>query len=82
MNNEKQNKITQNANKYKSKEYKRIPLEYKLSDYEQLKSYCNAHNLKVNTFIKMCVDKCINEGFAPEQPEHKSYYNKANKECK
>lgn len=73
-----ENRKSKNAIAYNKENYKRIPLNYNLADYEQLKSYCNAHNLKVNTFIKMCVDKCINEGFAPVQPKHKSYYNKGN----
>lgn len=70
---------SQMSQDYINKTYKRIPLNYNLSDYERLKTYCNAHNLKVNTFIKMCIDKCINEGFAPTQPDHKSYYNKGEK---
>lgn len=69
----------QMTNEYKQKAYKRVPLDLPVEYHNQLKSYCNAHNLKVNTFIKMCIDKCINEGFAPEQPEHKSYYNKGEK---
>lgn len=64
---------------YKQKAYKRVPLDLPIEYHNQLKIYCNAHNLKVNTFIKMCIDKCIAEGFAPEQPEHKSYYNKGEK---
>lgn len=67
------------SNEYNSKTYKRVPLNIKNDDYERLKTYCNTHNLKVNTFIKLCIEKCMNEGFSPAQPEHKSYYNKAEK---
>ena len=71
-----ENRKSKNAIAYNKENYKRIPLNYNLSDYERLKNYCDIHNLKINTFIKMCIEKCMNEGFAPTQPEHKSYYNK------
>ncbi len=67
------------ANEYNKLHCKRVSLNIKNADYERLKTYCDAHNLKVNTFIKMCIEKCMNEGFSPEQPEHKSYYNKCEK---
>ena len=60
---------------YINKTYKRIPLNYRLEDYNTLKSYCDTHSLKINTYIKLCINKCMQEGFAPVQPDHKSYYN-------
>lgn len=71
-----ENRKSKNAIAYNKENYKRISLNCNFADYERLKTYCNTHSLKVNTFIKLCIEKCMSEGFSPTQPEHKSYYNK------
>ena len=41
--------------KYKEKAYKRIPLDIKLEEYEELKTFCEKNNETVNGFIKRII---------------------------
>ena len=38
--------------KYRAKALKRIPLDVPVEFYNELKTYCDAHNTGVNTFIR------------------------------
>ena len=48
--------------KYKEKEYKRIPLDVKISEYENIKKYCDEHGEKINGFIRRVVREAIGGG--------------------
>lgn len=48
--------------KYKEKEYKRIPLDVKISEYENIKKYCDEHGEKINGFIRRVVRDAIGGG--------------------
>lgn len=50
------NKATQ---KYKKKNYKRIPLEVTKENYEQIKSHSQARKETVNGFIKRAINETI-----------------------
>ena len=38
---------------------KRIPLNVKLTEYEEIKQYCEEQNTPVNTFIRTCIQSAI-----------------------
>lgn len=42
---------------YKKKSYKRVPLDMRIEDYEQLKAYCDKCNIPVQTFIKSAISE-------------------------
>ena len=44
---------------YKKKSYKRVPLDMRIEDYEQLKAYCDKCNIPVQTFIKSAISEKI-----------------------
>ena len=48
--------------KYKEKEYKRIPLDVKISEYENIKKYCDENGEKINGFIRRVVREAIGGG--------------------
>lgn len=48
--------------KYKKNEYKRIPLDVKISEYENIKRYCDEHGEKINGFIRRVVREAIGSG--------------------
>lgn len=48
--------------KYKEKEYKRIPLDVKISEYENIKKYCDENGEKINGFIRRVVRETIGGG--------------------
>ena len=48
--------------KYKKSEYKRIPLDVKISEYEELKKYCDDHGEKINGFIRRVLRDAITGG--------------------
>ncbi len=50
------NRATQ---KYKSKNYKRIPLDVPISKYEEIKAFADAHGETVNGFIKRSIDETM-----------------------
>lgn len=54
--------------KYKQKNYKRIPLDVQLSKYEEIKAAAEAVNESVNGFIKVAIDNRI-EGIKESQAE-------------
>lgn len=41
--------------KHKEKAYKRVPLDLKIEDYEQLKAYCESSGESINGFIKRII---------------------------
>lgn len=45
--------------KYKAKKYKRIPLDYLASDYDELKSAADRNGETVNGFIKLAISDRI-----------------------
>lgn len=45
--------------KHKAAAYKRVPLDLKLEEYEELKNYCDQHNESVNGFIKKLIKENI-----------------------
>lgn len=53
---EAQNKATQ---KYKSKHYRRIPLDVTKDKYEEISNHATAHGESVNGFIKRAIDETI-----------------------
>lgn len=42
---------------YKKKSYKRVPLDMRIEDYEQLKTYCDSKSIPVQTFIKSAISE-------------------------
>ena len=53
------NKATQ---KYKAKNYKRIPLEVSIDKYDEIKRVSKEHNESVNGYIKKAIDMRIKGG--------------------
>ena len=51
-----QNLATQ---KYKDKNYKRIPLDVPMVKYEEIKEYATSHGETVNGFIKRAIDEAM-----------------------
>lgn len=51
-----QNKATL---KYKAKAYKRIPLDVRIEEYEELKNYCEKNNESINGFIRKIIAENI-----------------------
>ena len=45
--------------KYKEKEYKRIPLDVRISEYNALKDYCEKNGKKINGFIRELIRENI-----------------------
>lgn len=45
--------------KYKKEKMKRIPLDVQKEKYDEIKAYCDAHNMPVNTFIKSAIDEAM-----------------------
>lgn len=45
-------KYYESEKKYRQANYKRVGMDIKKEEYEQLKKYCDDNNIKVNTFIK------------------------------
>ena len=45
--------------KYKSKAYKRIPLDVRIEEYEAFKAYCDEHGESVNGLIRKFIKKTI-----------------------
>jgi len=53
-----------NRNKYRDAKLKRIPLDVKLDWYDVLKTYCDTHEKKVNSFLKeACEQVALQNGF-------------------
>lgn len=46
--------------KYKAKAYKRIPLDVRLEEYEELKSYTEKTGETINGFIRRIIKENIN----------------------
>lgn len=42
---------------YKKKTYKRVPLDMRIEDYDELKAYCDKCNIPVQTFIKSAISE-------------------------
>jgi len=47
-------------NKWKSANMKRIPLDVRIEEYEQIREYCKNNNLSVNGFIRKSIFDVIN----------------------
>ena len=47
-------------NKWKSANMKRIPLDVRIEEYEQIREYCKNNNLSVNGFIRKSIFDAIN----------------------
>lgn len=45
--------------RYKAKAYKRIPLDVKIEEYDELKSYCDLHNETINGFLRRIIKENI-----------------------
>lgn len=45
--------------KYKEKTYKRIPLDMKIEDYEELKTFCEKTGEPINGFIKRIIKENV-----------------------
>ena len=45
--------------KYKEKEYKRVPLDMRISEYESMRDYCEKRGEKINGFIRRVVRETI-----------------------
>lgn len=48
--------------KYKEKSYKRIPLDMKIEEYEELRKYCEETDEPINGFIKRLIKEAIKKG--------------------
>ena len=48
--------------KYKAKSYKRIPLDVKLSEYDEIKAAADAAGQPINTYIKQAIRQRIDGG--------------------
>ena len=46
-------------NKWKSNNMKRIPLDVRTDEYVDLKTYCDAHGLSINGFIRQLIREAI-----------------------
>lgn len=46
---------------YKKKTYKRIPLDMRIEDYDELKAYCDNKGVPVQTFIKQAIQDKMSE---------------------
>ena len=55
-----ENKKAYTAN-YKKEKLKRIPLDVQKEKYEEIKAYCEAHNIPINTFIKQAIDNALQQ---------------------
>ena len=47
--------LKQNKLEYAKKNYKRVPLDLPIDDYDILKSHCDKIGVAVNTFIKQAI---------------------------
>jgi hypothetical protein len=57
-------KFNQSRQRYRKSNLKRVPLDVSIGWYEALKAYCDANNLKVNSFIKAaCEEIASKNGF-------------------
>lgn len=58
-------KTSDELNQYKQefakKNYKRVPLDMPIEDYEQLKAYCDKKGIGVNPFIKQAIKDKMSE---------------------
>lgn len=50
--------------KYKEKAYKRIPLDVRIEEYEELKAYCDRSGESINGFIRRIIKEAIKKGDA------------------
>lgn len=47
--------------KHKAAAYKRVPLDLKIEEYEELKEYCEKHGESINGFIKKLIKEKIKD---------------------
>lgn len=49
--------LKQNKLEYAKKNYKRVPLDMPIDDYEQLKALCDEKGIGVNPYIKQAISE-------------------------
>lgn len=47
--------LKQNKLEYAKKNYKRVPLDMPIDDYDELKAHCDKIGVAINTFIKQAI---------------------------
>ena len=53
--------LNQYKQEFAKKNYKRVPLDMPIEDYEQLKAYCDKKGIGVNPFIKQAIKDKMSE---------------------
>lgn len=48
--------------KYRAKTYKRVPLDLRNEDYDELKAHCEKIGEPINTFIRRLIKEAIEKG--------------------